>query len=53
MLLRTMEDFQTCMATYIYNGPEGILVGCLMEGTTLQSSSESVSWSWRLMASLW
>jgi hypothetical protein len=39
------------LRTYICNGPEGILVGRCMGGTTLQSSSESIPWSWRLMAS--
>jgi hypothetical protein len=28
MLSRTMKRLQTATTTYIYNGPEGILVGC-------------------------
>jgi hypothetical protein len=48
-----MKNFETDTTTYLYDGLEGILDGYLVGGTQQQAFPESISWSWRLMVSLW
>jgi hypothetical protein len=47
------EKFEAATTTYVYVDLEGILGGYLVGGTQQQASPESLSWSWRLMASSW